>query len=172
MAVQSADELSQLCPRARGDGQTGGVGTALASPLVVEVKDQFGNVVSGFGVTFTASSGGGSVNPSASQNSGTDGRVSVTATLGSAVAQHQFTAAPTASGEERTAMPPRSGDIAPNRCKPVGALRLARPVPLRHPYQERQLPVNQPVKGRLRRAAPVRNVAPRQRAILHEPAMA
>ncbi len=93
--VSSTAGAAASLAKISGDNQTGGVGTALSSPLVVEARDQFGNVKSGVSITFTASSGGGSVSPSTAQNTGTDGRVQVTATLGSAVATHQFTAAST-----------------------------------------------------------------------------
>ncbi|NUS97291.1 MAG: hypothetical protein HOQ11_07780, partial [Gemmatimonadaceae bacterium] len=44
------------------DGQSGTVGTALANPVLVTVKDSYGNPVSGATVQFAAV-GGGSVNP-------------------------------------------------------------------------------------------------------------
>jgi adhesin/invasin len=44
-----------------GDGQTAGTGSAVATPPVVSVTDAYGNSVRGAGVTFTVTSGGGSV---------------------------------------------------------------------------------------------------------------
>jgi hypothetical protein len=75
-----------------GDGQTGGVGAALAVPLVVEARDVFGNVKSGVAVTLTVTGGNGSVTPTGAQTTGSNGRIQVAATLGTAVAAHQFTA--------------------------------------------------------------------------------
>lgn len=49
-----------------GGGQTGSVGSALATPLQVRVVDQFGNGVAGATVSWAVTSGGGSVAPAAS----------------------------------------------------------------------------------------------------------
>jgi plastocyanin len=49
-----------------GGGQTGSLGSALATPLQVRVVDQFGNGVSGVAVAWAVTSGGGSVSPAAS----------------------------------------------------------------------------------------------------------
>src|SRR6185295_9191808 len=75
-----------------GDSQTGAVGTGLANPLIVEARDADGNVKSGVAVTFTVGGGNGSVAPTGVQSTGSNGRVQITATLGTAVAIHQFTA--------------------------------------------------------------------------------
>ncbi len=88
----TAGAAAQLAKVSGGDSQTGNTGTQLANPLVVEVRDQFGNVKSGVAVTFAASSGAGTVSPSGAQNSGSDGRVSVNATLGLEVGTQTFTA--------------------------------------------------------------------------------
>ncbi len=66
---------------ASGSAQTGTVGMALANPLVAEVVDAFGNVVSGVTVTFTPGSSSGTVSPT-SGSTGSDGRVSTLWTLG------------------------------------------------------------------------------------------
>ena len=60
--------------------QTGQVGTALASPLVVQIADAFGNPIAGIDVVWTVD-GGGSVS-SATTTTGADGQTSVTRTLG------------------------------------------------------------------------------------------
>ena len=66
---------------AGGDGQTGTVGTALASPLVVSVTDANNNGVPGVSVTWQAAQGGGSVS-SETVKTGSNGQASVTRTLG------------------------------------------------------------------------------------------
>jgi len=65
-----------------GNNQTAVKSTQFTNPLVVKITDQFGNAASGVGVTFGAASGSGTVSPSGSQNSGTNGQVSVVATCG------------------------------------------------------------------------------------------
>ncbi len=62
-----------------GDGQTGEAGTELASPLVVEVRDQFANVVSGETVDWQALNG--SVTP-ASSTTDASGQVEAVWVLG------------------------------------------------------------------------------------------
>jgi hypothetical protein len=64
-----------------GDGQSGLAGATLTNSLVVEVEDRVGNPVSGTTVTFAVGTGGGTVSPT-SGSSGTNGQVSVKATLG------------------------------------------------------------------------------------------
>jgi hypothetical protein len=63
-----------------GDGQTGTVGTTLASPLVVVVTDANNNAVPGVSVTWQAH-GGGSVSFE-TVKTGSNGQASVTRTLG------------------------------------------------------------------------------------------
>ena len=63
-----------------GDGQTGPAGTALPGPLVVEVTDAFGNPIANIPVSWTAE-GGGSVSAT-STTTDSEGRTSVTRTLG------------------------------------------------------------------------------------------
>ena len=48
--------------RISGDNQTGGVGTSLGRPFVVEVRDEHHNPLAGITVTFTVTGGGGSLN--------------------------------------------------------------------------------------------------------------
>ncbi|ACK73468.1 Ig domain protein group 1 domain protein [Gloeothece citriformis PCC 7424] len=64
-----------------GDNQTGAAGTALSTPLVVEVKDGSGNLLSGQTVNFAATTGGGSVSP-ASAVTDANGQAQTTLTLG------------------------------------------------------------------------------------------
>lgn len=49
-----------------GSGQAGPPGRALPSPLVVELRDAYGNLVSGWVVQWAVAAGGGSVSPSSS----------------------------------------------------------------------------------------------------------
>ncbi len=79
---------------AGGDEQTGPVGQALTNPLVVRVLDQDGDPVGGVSVQWDAE-GAGSVSPT-SVETGSDGRASVTRTLGPEIGQQTTTA--TASG--------------------------------------------------------------------------
>ena len=68
-----------------GDNQEGATGAALANPLIVEVRDQFGDPIAGAQVTFTVIAGDGSLNTGfTTQNAttGPDGRVQVLLTLG------------------------------------------------------------------------------------------
>jgi hypothetical protein len=64
-----------------GDNQTGTVGQPLSQSLVVIVKDQFNNVVSGAPLNVTVTGGGGSVNPP-NPTTGSDGQASTSLTLG------------------------------------------------------------------------------------------
>ena len=71
-----------------GDGQTAPSGTALPQPLVVRLRDSFGNGVAGASVAWQASSGNLSGSPVTSE----DGTASVLWTLGSAVGVHTVAA--------------------------------------------------------------------------------
>ncbi len=64
-----------------GDAQAGIAGSALPLPLIVKVTDDLDRPVPGQGVDFTVTSGGGGVSL-ASVETGSDGRASVTWTLG------------------------------------------------------------------------------------------
>ncbi len=75
---------------------------SLASPLVVRAADQYGNPISGASIVFTATSGGGSVNPSTAQTTPANGQVQVTATVGTAVGSDVFHAAAGAVGADFT----------------------------------------------------------------------
>ena len=71
-ATATADVAAAIEYKA-GDGQAGFPNTALGSPIVVTVVDQYGNGVAGQTVSFVAVSGGGSISPtSASTDSNGD----------------------------------------------------------------------------------------------------
>ena len=81
-----------------GDNQTGSPGTALASPLVVQVNDGSNNPVPGVTVTFSVTSGGGTVSP-LSAITGANGRSSTSLTLGAAGGSNTVSAtSPSAGG--------------------------------------------------------------------------
>ena len=65
-----------------GDAQNGTVGTALAQPFVVEVRDENGAVFEGVPVVFTITTGDGTVQPEIATTDA-DGRAESTLTLGS-----------------------------------------------------------------------------------------
>jgi adhesin/invasin len=66
-----------------GDGQSGAPGTALASPLVIQLQDAAGNAVAGGRVDFLVASGGGSLTGGAATTDAT-GRAQATLQLGPA----------------------------------------------------------------------------------------
>jgi hypothetical protein len=74
-----------------GNGQTGTIGQALASPFVVMVADAAGNPVSGVSVTFSVTAGGGSLTVTTGL-SDSQGLVASTLTLGSVVGTSTVTA--------------------------------------------------------------------------------
>lgn len=74
-----------------GDGQNAAAGAMLGDPLVIRVVDALGRSVQGQTVVFTVQSGGGTVDPG-SVRTGSDGRASVTWTLGAAAGQQQVQA--------------------------------------------------------------------------------
>jgi hypothetical protein len=82
-----------------GDGQVGAIGVVLPAPLTVLVEDQNGNPVSGTTVTWSVAAAAGP-NSSLSSNStptGTDGRASVSFTLGDAAGTYEVRSAVTGS---------------------------------------------------------------------------
>lgn len=84
-----------------GTPQTATVNTAFAAPLVVEVRDAFGNLVSGASVAFTAPGTGASATPSApTASTGSNGRAQVTATAGTIAGAYAITA--TVNGQSTT----------------------------------------------------------------------
>jgi outer membrane protein OmpA-like peptidoglycan-associated protein len=68
-----------------GDNQSASVNNAFPSPLVVVVKDQYGNVVPGAAVTFTGPGSGASAGISGTATTDAQGQVSVTATANGSV---------------------------------------------------------------------------------------
>ena len=74
-----------------GDAQVAAAGTALATALVVTVKDASGTPLAGINVTFAAASGGGSVSPP-TVSTGADGKASTTRTLGTGAGTQTTTA--------------------------------------------------------------------------------
>jgi hypothetical protein len=83
--------------RVSGDGQSGTVGTALTNPLRVRVVDGTGSGVSGHAVSWSVTSGGGSVSPT-SGTTDADGYAETTWTLGTSTAGNGVSAAVDALG--------------------------------------------------------------------------
>ena len=90
--VELWDMSAWARPRARtvtkisGDNQEGVAGGALTNPLIVEVRDQYGEPLSGAQVTFSIIAGAGSLSSgftTESATTGPDGRAQVLLTLGS-----------------------------------------------------------------------------------------
>lgn len=89
--VELWDLSAWTLPRAQtvtiisGDNQEGAPGAALADPLIVEIRDQFGEPIAGAQVTFTVVAGDGSLTggfTTENVTSGPDGRAEVLFTLG------------------------------------------------------------------------------------------
>jgi hypothetical protein len=80
--VQVAQVATSL-QKVGGDGQAGGIGAPLGGQVRVQARDRLGAAVAGQAVTFTVSTGGGSVS-SATVVTGSDGTASTTWTLGAA----------------------------------------------------------------------------------------
>ena len=101
-----------------GNGQDGVVGTALASPLRVEVTDEAGDPAAGVEVTWSVTAGGGSITPASTTDAA--GVAAAVFTLGAANGVHTATASVAGlagSPVQFTAIaglvapPPPSGDI-------------------------------------------------------------
>ncbi len=75
-----------------GSGQSATVGTADAAPLVVEVKDQYGNTVPGATVTYTVPGTGASASTTAAAVTNASGQTSVTATANTTAGTYTVTA--------------------------------------------------------------------------------
>jgi len=80
-----------------GDKQTGTVGQALPQPLVIKVTDQSGAAVAGSTVSWSVSTGGGSVSAASNQTDG-QGQAQVMWTLGHAAGANNNTAVARAAG--------------------------------------------------------------------------
>jgi hypothetical protein len=96
-----------------GNGQVGAIAAALASPFVVEIEDQNGNPVSGTSVSWTlaAAAGPNATLSASSTTTGTDGRSSVSFTLGDAAGSYQVRASVTGSSATFTAEATASGGL-------------------------------------------------------------
>ncbi len=75
-----------------GDAQTQTAGEPLAAPLVVRVTDAYGNPVANQTLTWTVTSGGGSLSAATSRSDAT-GAASISATLGAVAGSNTFRAA-------------------------------------------------------------------------------
>ncbi len=98
----------------KGGNQRGAVGATLKTPLVVNVVDQYSNVVPGVTITWGSIVPGAKVNPATSQTAD-DGNAQTVATLGGSPGFQTFTAtskglvgSPLAATEEAVAAPPAS----------------------------------------------------------------
>lgn len=83
--VQTPADLEKIS----GDAQMGPAGTALATPLGVQVNDSLGSPVPGATVTFTVSAGDGSISTSTA-TTGPDGTASTTFTTGTVSGSSQI----------------------------------------------------------------------------------
>lgn len=97
-----------------GNDQVGAIGATLPAPLVVQVEDKDGNPVSGTQVTWALASAAGQ-NASLSADgttSGTDGRTSISFTLGDAAGTYEVRASITGSSVTFTAEATASGALS------------------------------------------------------------
>jgi hypothetical protein len=97
-----------------GDGQVGAIGVALPAPLTVLVEDQNGNPVSGTTVTWSLASAAGpnSSLSSSSTATGTDGRASVSFTLGDAAGTYEVRSSVTGSSSTFSVEATASGALS------------------------------------------------------------
>ena len=95
-ATGTAGTASQL-NKVSGDNQSGPVGSALASPFVVNVLDANDNPVQGTTVDFAVTQGGGALSVASGVTDAT-GQAQVTLTLGTTAGQNQATATVTGLG--------------------------------------------------------------------------
>ena len=89
--AQSPPRVPKMLTIVSGDLQEGDPQTALGNPLVVFVRDQYGEPLSGVNVTFRVTSGGGSLSRPTAQTNRT-GRAETTLTLTSEPGIHQVEA--------------------------------------------------------------------------------
>ena len=78
------DAIASSIHKISGDMQSRLIGTELANPFVVEVRDQNDNTMSGVTVNFAVTAGGGTISD-ATDTTDSDGRAETTLTLGSTV---------------------------------------------------------------------------------------
>ncbi len=97
-----------------GNNQVGAIGAALPAPLTVQVEDQDGNPVSGTSVTWALASAAGpnSSLSSSSTSTGTDGRASVSFTLGDAAGTYEVRGSVTGSSATFSVEATASGALA------------------------------------------------------------
>ncbi|MCL7959882.1 MAG: Ig-like domain-containing protein, partial [marine benthic group bacterium] len=97
-----------------GDGQVGAIGVALPAPLTVLVEDQNGDPVSGTTVTWSLASAAGpnSSLSSSSTATGTDGRASVSFTLGDAAGTYEVRSSVTGSSSTFSVEATASGALS------------------------------------------------------------
>lgn len=98
--VTVAQVVSKVEP-ASGAQQTGTVGQALPQQLVVRVRDRLDNPIQGAAVSFSVQTNGGTVSP-AGGNTGADGQLAATWTLGTTKGTFQVSA--TAAGGAQSAV--------------------------------------------------------------------
>ncbi len=84
---------ASLFTKYAGDQQVAQVGTALDIPPAVRIQDIFGNPISGVSVSFSVTSGGGSIQPTTEVVTDSDGIASLTSwTLGTTAGQNALIA--------------------------------------------------------------------------------
>jgi len=117
-----------------GGGQTATVGTAFAAPLVVIVKDAFGNAVSGAAVTFAPPATGASATVtgggSATVTTGATGQASLMVTANAVAGTYNVTATVSGVGQSATfslvnqpllILSPAAASVAPRQAVTFGA---------------------------------------------------
>lgn len=87
-AAVVVQQVPAVLNKVAGDAQSGMVGESLTSSVTVRVADSRGNPVEGESVSFSVTSGGGSVSP-ATVTSGSDGTAVTTWTLGTDASEGQ-----------------------------------------------------------------------------------
>jgi len=87
-----ADAVATTLEKVSGDNQQGMIGSKLPSPLVVRLRDQYGQTMVGVQVAFTIMAGAGTVEPAAAVTNAS-GIASATVTLGSTPGPVQVRAA-------------------------------------------------------------------------------
>jgi alpha-tubulin suppressor-like RCC1 family protein len=80
-AATAGVPVGAVLVKVSGDGQSGTVGSALAQPVVVELRTSLGEPIAGGAVSFTPAAGSGTATPPV-VTTGADGRASTTWTLG------------------------------------------------------------------------------------------
>lgn len=100
-ATVTVAQVATKVEAASGAQQTGSVGQPLPQQIVVRVRDRLDNAVQGAAVTFTVQPNGGTVTPS-SGNTGADGQLTATWTLGSTTGNFQVSA--TVAGAAQSAL--------------------------------------------------------------------